>query len=74
MLYEVITFPSPVSDVIGTGLAWTIFLAGTSVVISFAIGTTLGVVAAWWRRGWVDTWLPSSLVFIGAFPYSYNFV
>ncbi len=62
-------FPSPVSDVIGTGLAWTIFLAGTSVVISFAVGTALGIVAAWWRRGWVDTWLPSTLVFIGAFPY-----
>jgi peptide/nickel transport system permease protein len=62
-------FPSPVSEVIGTGLAWTLFLAGTAVVVSFFIGTLLGVASAWWRRGWLDTWLPSTLVFIGAFPY-----
>ena len=61
-------FPSPVTEVIATGLIWTIFLAGTAVVVSFAIGTLLGVAAAWWRRGWVDTWLPSLLVFLGAFP------
>ena len=62
-------FPSPVSAVIGTGLVWTLFLAGTAVIISFFLGTLLGVVAAWWRRGWVDTFLPSALVFLGAFPY-----
>jgi len=62
-------FPSPVASVIGTGLVWTLFLAGTAVVVSFAIGTLLGVASAWWRRGWVDTWLPPTLVFLGAFPY-----
>jgi peptide/nickel transport system permease protein len=62
-------FPSPVLEVIGTGLVWTIFLAGTAVVVSFTIGTLLGVVTAWWRRGWIDSWLPSTLVFVGAFPY-----
>ena len=41
--------------VIGSGLAWTLFLAGTAVVLSFAIGTLLGVAAAWWRGGWADT-------------------
>jgi len=62
-------FPAPVSEVIGTGLVWTIFLAGTAVIISFFIGTLLGVATAWWRRGWVDNVLPSALVFLGAFPY-----
>jgi peptide/nickel transport system permease protein len=62
-------FPSPVTAVIGTGLIWTLFLAGTAVVVSFVIGTLLGVAAAWWRRGWLDTWLPSLLAFLGAFPY-----
>ncbi|NNE08579.1 MAG: ABC transporter permease [Gemmatimonadetes bacterium] len=62
-------FPAPVSEVIGTGLIWTIFLAGTAVLISFAIGTLLGVMAAWWRGSWLDTILPPSLVFLGAFPY-----
>jgi len=62
-------FPSPVSTVIGTGLFWTVLLAGSAVAISFVVGTLLGLAAAWWRRGWIDTWLPSTLVFVGAFPY-----
>jgi peptide/nickel transport system permease protein len=62
-------FPSPVSHVIGAALGWTLFLAGTAVLVSFALGTLLGVAAAWWRRGVLDTWLPSALVFLGSFPY-----
>jgi len=62
-------FPSPVSQVIGGGLAWTVFLAGTAVVLSFGVGTLLGVAAAWWRGGWVDRVLPALLAFLGAFPY-----
>lgn len=62
-------FPAPVSQVIATALGWTLFLAGSAVVVSFAIGTLLGVAAAWWRRGWADTWLPSVLVLLGSFPY-----
>jgi peptide/nickel transport system permease protein len=62
-------FPSPVSEVIATGLLWTAFLAGTALAISFALGTLLGLASAWWRRGWLDRWLPSGLVFLGAFPY-----
>ena len=62
-------FPAPVSEVIGTGLLWTLFLAGGAVVTSFVLGTLLGIAAAWWRGSWVDTWLPSILIFAGAFPY-----
>ena len=62
-------FPSPVSSIIGTGLVWTMFLAGTAVIVSFAIGTLLGVAAAWWRGGWMDTILPPALALLGAFPY-----
>jgi peptide/nickel transport system permease protein len=62
-------FPAPVSTVIGSGLTWTLFLAGTAVILSFAIGTLLGVAAAWWRGGWVDTILPAFFAFVGAFPY-----
>lgn len=62
-------FPSPVSHVIGTGLAWTLFLAGSAVILSFVLGTLLGVAAAWWRRGWLDGVLPPLLVFLGALPY-----
>jgi peptide/nickel transport system permease protein len=62
-------FPTPVFDVIGKGLIWTIYLAGTALAISFVLGSLLGVAAAWWRRGWVDNWLPPVFIFLGAFPY-----
>ena len=62
-------FPEPVSEVIGTGLLWTIFLAGLSLIIAFSIGTTLGVFIAWNRTGKLDTFLPPTLAFFGALPY-----
>ncbi|MBK8230822.1 MAG: ABC transporter permease [Candidatus Eisenbacteria bacterium] len=62
-------FPAPVSEVIGNGLVWTVFIAGSSLVLSFALGTLLGIAAAWWRRGWIDTWLPATFTLLGAFPY-----
>ena len=62
-------FPAPVSQIIGNGLGWTIFLAGTSMIIAFLIGTTLGIIIAWNRTGKLDTILPPTLAFFGAFPY-----
>lgn len=66
---SVTNFPTPVTEVIGAALLWTIFLAGTAVVFSFAIGTALGIVAAWRRGGRLDTIAPPLFVFLGAFPY-----
>ena len=43
-------FPTPVSTVIGDSLPWTVALVGITTVISFMLGTSLGVVAGW-RRG-----------------------
>ena len=62
-------FPEPVSEIIGSGLLWTIFLAGLSLVVAFSIGTTLGVFIAWNRTGKLDTFLPPALAFFGALPY-----
>jgi len=62
-------FPAPVSEVIATGLVWTVVIAGSAVMVSFALGTLLGVAVAWWRHGRIDAWLPPALVFLGAFPY-----
>lgn len=62
-------FPSSVGSVILTGLIWTLFLAGTAVILSFAIGTLIGIAVAWWRGGWADTILPAFFAFLGAFPY-----
>jgi peptide/nickel transport system permease protein len=62
-------FPASVGSVISTALLWTLLLAGLSVVISFALGTLLGALAAWRREGWLDSLLPPALTFLGAFPY-----
>lgn len=62
-------YPSPVREVIGGALGWTVLLAGTAVVLAFVLGTGLGVLAAWWRGGWLDRWVPPTLAFLGAFPY-----
>ncbi|HSC88341.1 MAG TPA: ABC transporter permease [Polyangiaceae bacterium] len=62
-------FPARVTEVIGSGLMWTLFLAGTSVVISFVLGSALGLLAAWRRGGWLDSVAPPAFIFLGAFPY-----
>ena len=62
-------FPAPVEQVIQTGLAWTLLVGGVAVIISFVIGTSLGMLAAWKRGGWADSFLPPFLQLIGSFPY-----
>jgi peptide/nickel transport system permease protein len=62
-------YPAPVAEVIATGLGWTVLLVGSAVVISFALGTLLGIVAAWRRGGVVDRLLPPTLALLGAVPY-----
>ena len=62
-------FPQPVTEVISSGLYWTLFLAGTSLVISFLIGSIIGIYLAWNRDQKLDSFLIPSLSFLGAFPY-----
>lgn len=62
-------YPSPVSQVIAQSLPWTLVLVGTSAVISFVLGTLLGIVAAWKRGSWLDRTLAPSLTFLSAIPY-----
>jgi peptide/nickel transport system permease protein len=59
----------PVGDLIISALGWTVFLTGTAVMISFVLGTLLGVVATWRRGSWLDQALPPLLSLISAFPY-----
>lgn len=60
---------TPVTTVIAQGLPWTLLLATVSVVISFALGTFLGVVVAWRRGSVLDTTIPPLLTFFSAIPY-----
>ena len=62
-------FPTPVIDVIGTGLSWTLLLGGLALILSFGLGNLLGVFGAWKRGGMIDSVLPPLLLLVGSFPY-----
>ena len=59
----------PVTNVIARDLPWTLALVGVSLVISFVLGTALGVAVAWWRGSTADTILMPAFTFISAIPY-----
>ena len=62
-------FPSPVVDILRQSLPWTIGLVGVAVILSFLIGTLVGIVIAWRRGSWYDTLVPPVLTFLSAVPY-----
>jgi len=62
-------FPTPVTQVIGTEIGWTLLLGGTALLIAVIAGNLLGVLAAWRRGGALDSVFPPLLVFVGSFPY-----
>src|SRR6185436_7106220 len=47
-------FPTPVSEIISSSLPWTLLLVGITTIISFFLGTGLGVLAGWRRGSWAD--------------------
>jgi len=61
-------YPTPVSEVIGRTLPYSIFLVGVAFLLAFAVGTVVGMVAAWRRGGIVDSVLVPAFMTIGAFP------
>ena len=61
-------YPTPVSEVVGRTLPYSIFLVGVAFLLAFVIGTTVGMVAAWRRGGAVDNVFVSAFMAVGAFP------
>ena len=61
-------YPTHVSTIIGQTLPWTLILVGVATVLSFVIGTLLGIIAAWRRGGRFDRTLPA-LTLLQAMPY-----
>jgi peptide/nickel transport system permease protein len=59
----------PVTAVIARDLPWTLVLVGLALIISFVVGTILGVAVAWWRGSTTDTVLMPAFTFISAIPY-----
>ena len=46
-------YPTPVSEVVGRTLPYSIVLVGVAFFLAFVVGITIGMLAAW-RRGGVD--------------------
>jgi peptide/nickel transport system permease protein len=61
-------YPAKVTSVLAHTVPWTLALVGTATVISFTLGTVLGIFAAWRRDGWLDRSLPA-FTFLQATPY-----
>ncbi|NWF68344.1 MAG: ABC transporter permease [Chloroflexi bacterium] len=66
---SVMNYPVQVSQVLGASIGWTLRLVGTATILSFLIGTLLGIVAAWRRGSFVDGYVLPFLSVLGAFPY-----
>jgi peptide/nickel transport system permease protein len=61
-------FPTPVSEVISQSLPWTVGLVGVASVVSFLLGSFIGVLIGWRRGTWADGVLPVT-AFLSAVPY-----
>lgn len=62
-------FPTPVSEVIGQELPWTLWLVGVALIVSFVIGTLLGIIVVWRRGAMGDVILTPLFTFLSAIPY-----
>lgn len=62
------SYPTPVTTVIRGALPWTICLVGIATVVSFVLGTLIGILVAWRRGSWLDNLLPA-MTFFQAVPY-----
>jgi peptide/nickel transport system permease protein len=56
-------YPSQVTQVIGQSIQWTLVLLTVSVLISFTLGSLIGVFMAWRRGSVLDTVLSSAMTF-----------
>jgi peptide/nickel transport system permease protein len=61
-------YPTQVTTIIAHTLPWTIALVGIASIISFVLGTVIGVLIAWRRGSRLDALLPIT-TFLSAVPY-----
>lgn len=62
-------FPTPVAQIIGQDIGWSIMLGAVAVLISFALGCLFGIITAWKRGSVLDTVLSPAMNFLSAIPY-----
>jgi peptide/nickel transport system permease protein len=61
-------YPTPVSEVVGRTLPYSIALVGVAFLLAFLLGTGIGMIAAWRRGGLTDNIVVPALMSFGAFP------
>src|SRR5438045_5204797 len=61
-------YPTPVSEVVGRTLPYSIFLVGVAFLLAFAIGTAVGTLAAWRRGRFVHNFVVPAFMTRRAFP------
>jgi len=62
-------FPTPVMQIIGQDIWWSIMLGGVAVILGFIIGCFLGIIVAWKRGSAVYAVLSPAMNFLSAIPY-----
>jgi peptide/nickel transport system permease protein len=62
-------YPQSVSQVIRSAILWTIGLVGITTMLAFALGTLIGIMAAWRRGSRLDSIAPPVFVITSAIPY-----
>ncbi|QIA64173.1 ABC transporter permease subunit [Vibrio astriarenae] len=61
-------YPLSVNALLGSAFGWSLFLAGTAVVLSFSIGSILGIFAAWKRGSKYDAFVTPGMLILQAVP------
>ena len=62
-------YPASVGHIIGSAIPWTLGLVGLTTILSFILGTGIGVVGAWRRGGTLDSVMPPVFVITSVIPY-----
>src|ERR1041385_370733 len=61
-------YPTPVSEVVGRTLPYSIVLVGVAFFLAFIFGIAIGMFAAWRRGGVVDNVFVPTVMSLSAFP------
>ncbi|GAK83594.1 (GlcNAc)2 ABC transporter permease component 1 [Vibrio ponticus] len=61
-------YPLSVNELLGGAFGWSLFLAGTAVILSFSLGSILGIYAAWKRGSKYDAFITPGMLVIQAVP------
>jgi peptide/nickel transport system permease protein len=64
-----LAFPTPVTEMIGTGIGWTAGLLGVTTIISWLVGLILGSLAGYFPNRWWSEVMEKVLIIIYPVPY-----